>query len=83
MLVLLRNGGPSRLAARTAMASPLHRPTAPTQLETIEHLRELVDAIDKRSWHFERKGEVDIARDAAALRKKALERIAELERTHH
>lgn len=52
-------------------------------VETIEHLRELVQAIDQRQWHFERKGEDDIARDAAALREKALERITELERTHH
>jgi hypothetical protein len=60
-----------------------HRPTPATDTETIEHLRELVQAIDRRSWHFERKGESDIARDAAALREKALARIAELERTHH
>jgi hypothetical protein len=52
-------------------------------LETIEHLRELVQAIDRRSFHLERKGEADLARDAAALRQKAMERIAELERTHH
>jgi hypothetical protein len=51
--------------------------------DTIKHLRELVQAIDRRSWHFERKGEDDIVRDAEALRKKALERIAELERTQH
>lgn len=50
--------------------------------DTIKHLRELVQAIDRRSWHFERKGESEIVRDAEALRQKALERIAELERTH-
>lgn len=51
--------------------------------DTIKHLRELVQAIDRRSWHFERKGESEIVRDAEALRQKALERIAELERTTH
>jgi hypothetical protein len=60
-----------------------HRPKPTRDIETIEHLKELVQAIDKRSWHFERKGEAEIARDAEALRQKALERIAELERTHH
>ena len=59
------------------------RSTPTRDLETIEHLRELVQAIDKRTWHFERKGEDEIARDAARLREKALERIAELERTRH
>ena len=59
------------------------RSTPTGDIETIEHLRELVQAIDKRTWHFERKGEADIARDAARLREKALERIAELERTRH
>ena len=47
--------------------------------EMIENLRELVRAIDKRRWHLDHDGEVDIARDAAALRQKAIERIAELE----
>jgi hypothetical protein len=59
------------------------RPHPAGDADTIEHLRELVQAIDKRTWHFERKGEAEIARDAAALRQKALERIAELERTRH
>lgn len=60
-----------------------HRVTPSRDAETIEHLRELVQAIDRRCWHFEREGEDDILRDAAVLKKKALERIAELERTHH
>ena len=70
-----------RASTHRPLAAPHPRPTR--DLEMIEHLRELVQAIDKRTWHFERKGEADIARDAAALREKALERIAELERTRH
>jgi hypothetical protein len=46
----------------------------------LSHLRELVAAIDRRVPHIERAGEIAIARDAAALREKALVRIAELER---
>jgi hypothetical protein len=65
------------------MPSTHDRQSGHRDRETIEHLRELVQAIDRRSWHLERKGEADLARDAAALRQKALERIAELERTLH
>jgi hypothetical protein len=49
------------------------------RLKMIEDLRELVSALDRRVPHLERTGEIEIARDAAALRKKALERIACLE----
>ena len=43
-------------------------------------LRELIEALDRRVPHVERAGEARIAREAAALKAKALERIAELER---
>jgi hypothetical protein len=46
----------------------------------LSHLRELIAAIDRRVPDIERVGEIAIARDAAALREKALARIAELER---
>jgi hypothetical protein len=39
----------------------------------------LIAALDRRVPHIERSGEAAIARDAAALREKALKRIAELE----
>jgi hypothetical protein len=52
---------------------------ASTRQEMIENLRELVKAIDKRARHLDQDGETEIARDAAALRQKAIERIAELE----
>ena len=45
----------------------------------IRHLRELIAALDKRVPRIERVGEASIARDAAALKKKALERLAELQ----
>jgi hypothetical protein len=45
----------------------------------IRHLRELITALDRRVPMIERAGEAQIARDAAALKKKALERLAELE----
>ncbi len=44
----------------------------------VRHLRELVTALDQRVPHVERAGEAAIARDAAALRENALQRIAEL-----
>lgn len=44
-------------------------------------LLELVAALDRRVPRLEREGERDIARDAQGLRRAALKRIAELERT--
>ena len=53
--------------------------TAPNdKTRQIRHLRELIVALDKRQPRIERVGEADIARDAAALKKKALQRLAEL-----
>ena len=45
----------------------------------IRTLRELIGALDRRLPQVDRAGEAAIARDAAALRAKALLRIAELE----
>ena len=44
-------------------------------------LEELISALDRRVPHVERAGEAAIARDAAALRAKAVKRLAELENT--
>jgi hypothetical protein len=41
-------------------------------------LRELVDALDRRVAHVERLGEARIVREAASLRKEAVNRIREL-----
>jgi len=46
----------------------------------LDDLRELVAALDRRVPHLDRKGEHDIARDAAALRAEAMKRIDEIER---
>ena len=46
----------------------------------VRELLELIDAIDRRVPHVEREGEIEIARDAEALKAKAVKRIAELER---
>jgi preprotein translocase subunit SecD len=47
--------------------------------QQIRHLRELIDALERRVPMIERLGEAQIAREAAALKKKALKRLAELE----
>jgi hypothetical protein len=44
----------------------------------VQSLRQLVDALDRRVSHVERLGEDCILRQAAALRKTALNRIKEL-----
>ena len=44
----------------------------------VQALRELVDALDRRVPHVERLGETRIAREAATLRKEAVNRIQEL-----
>ncbi|HSL23689.1 MAG TPA: hypothetical protein VK886_19310 [Vicinamibacterales bacterium] len=55
------------------------RPPEPEVYQrAIQNLRELIAALDARVPRLERAGEVDIARDASALREEALQRIAEL-----
>ena len=54
--------------------------TVITRGELIQELRELIAALDRRVPHVERAGEVSIARDAAALKARALKRIEDLER---
>ena len=49
--------------------------------DLVRELEELIAAIDRRVPHIERAGEAAIARDAAALRAKAVERLAELARS--
>ena len=46
--------------------------------ELKRELEELIAALDRRVPRVERAGEAAIARDAAALRAKAFERLAEL-----
>jgi len=47
--------------------------------EVQRRLRELIAALDRRVPHLERVDEVEIARAAAALRKKAEQRLTEVE----
>ena len=51
----------------------------PDTLPLIRDLQELIEAIDRRSPHFDRSGEAEIAAAARQLRARALDRIAELE----
>jgi hypothetical protein len=50
-----------------------------TREQVIKNLHELITALDRRVPRLERTGEAGIARNAAALRREAVERIAELE----
>jgi hypothetical protein len=50
-----------------------------TRNDLIRDLHELIAALDRRVPQVERAGEASIARDAEALKVKALKRIAELE----
>jgi hypothetical protein len=50
-----------------------------TRQQMIYDLRELISALDRRVPRLAATGEIDIASDAAKLRDKAVERIAELE----
>ena len=47
----------------------------------IRHLRQLIDALNRRVPHIERAGEAAIARDAAELMKQALKRLKALEKS--
>jgi hypothetical protein len=47
--------------------------------KTLVRLRELVQALDRRVPQVERAGEPRIARDAAALKRRAQKRIEEIE----
>ena len=51
---------------------------AVTRDELLRELRELIAALDRRVARVEQAGEAAIARDAAALREKAVKRLAEL-----
>jgi hypothetical protein len=56
--------------------------TGINRARVLRHLRALLAALDRRVPHVDRVGEDQIARDAAALRAKAMKRISERERKH-
>ena len=49
----------------------------------IHRLQELIESLDSRVPHLEREGEIQIAREAAALRDKAMRRLAQLQTREH
>jgi hypothetical protein len=53
---------------------------AMTPAEVVRELLELIAALDRRVPQVQRAGEASIARDAAALKARALKRIEEIER---
>ena len=53
--------------------------TEAVRTRTLRNLRELIAALDRRVPQIEDTGGIVIARDAAALREKAMQRITELE----
>jgi uncharacterized protein (DUF849 family) len=52
---------------------------ARSNAELVSHLRQLVEALDRRVPHVERDGEFQIACDAHALKELALRRLEQLE----
>ena len=65
---------------RSPEVTEMHMTTELGRERLIERLRELVGALDSRVPHLEREGETQIAGDAAALRQKAIDRLAELQK---
>ena len=53
---------------------------AMTPSRVVRELQELIAALDRRVPQVQRAGEASIAREAAALKARALKRIEELER---
>jgi hypothetical protein len=60
--------------------SPRNIPMAITSATVLRELSELIVALDRRVPQVQRAGEFAIARDAAALRARAVKRLEELER---
>ena len=52
--------------------------TQQDRIRLIHRLEELIASLDSRVPHLEREGEIRIARDAAALRDKAMQRLEQL-----
>jgi hypothetical protein len=61
------------------MTYPDTADTRRSPASVLADLRELIDAIDRRAPHLEPERERRIGREAAALRRQAQDRIAEIE----
>jgi hypothetical protein len=68
-----------RRMERVARAGESGRTVAVKTAQLVRELRELIAALDRRVPQVERAGEASIARDATALKVRALKRIEELE----
>ena len=53
--------------------------TQQDRIRLIHRLEELIASLDSRVPHLEREGEIQIAREAAALRDKAMQRLEQLQ----
>lgn len=73
----LRKGLPGRPDAK--IAAVMETTGDADRKRAVRHLRQLIDALNRRVPHIERVGEAKIARDAAELMEKALQRLKELE----
>ena len=75
---------PKHIAARVHERTPLDSTwcvsMAMTPSSVVRELQELIAALDRRVPQVQRAGETSIAREAAALKARALTRIEELER---
>jgi hypothetical protein len=75
---------PKHIAGRVHDRNPLDSTwcvsMAMTPSSVVRELQELIAALDRRVPQVQRAGEASIARDAAALKARALKRIEELER---
>ena len=65
---------------RVALESVTRVSMALTRTNVVGELLELIAALDRRVPQVQRAGEASIARDAVALKARALKRIEELER---
>jgi len=68
------------LERRSQGGVPRKRPMAVSTDKLRSVLEELIAALDRRAPRVERAGEAGIARDAAALRARAVKRLADLVR---
>ena len=69
----------SRPESKEMDMTPTRTETEAGRKRLIEELRELIDALDSRVPQLEREGETRIASEAAALKERAIKRIAQLE----
>jgi len=65
--------------AEGTVQQPAHMVTV-MRARAIRELQELIEALERRMPQVQRAGEASIAREAAALKARALKRIEELER---